>query len=199
MAIQNLIIRSSGGSWISARNNVAVRGTATTKDSWNPVVGQATPNGYWTIGNLASNDNLAFSYTSNTNYNAGKNSATTVYLPVQEGAIITSATIGSQSVKYATSAGSAGSVAWGNVSGKEQIAAEAFVLIAEFLTGCVLNLWLGLGIWDYSNLPGNILGQTSWQFALLFLPVCAFGIILDDYLRYWFFNEDEPHYNFKLK
>lgn len=50
-----------------------------------------------------------------------------------------------------------------------------------------------------SNLPGNILGQTSWQFALLFLPVCAFGIILDDYLRYWFFNEDEPHYNFKLK
>ncbi|MDT4368383.1 tail fiber domain-containing protein [Blautia faecis] len=116
--ITGSIIRSSGGSWISARNNVVVRGTATTKDSWNPVVGQATPNGYWTIGNLASNDNLAFSYTSNTNYNAGNNSATTVYLPVQEGTIITSATIGSQSVKYATSAGSAGSVAWGNVSGK---------------------------------------------------------------------------------
>ena len=116
--ITGSIIRSSGGSWISARNNVAVRGTATGKDSWNPVVGQATPNGYWTIGNLASNDNLAFSYTSNTNYNAGNNSATTVYLPVQEGTIITSATIGSQSVKYATRAGSAGSVAWGNVSGK---------------------------------------------------------------------------------
>ena len=116
--ITGSIIRSSGGSWISARNNVAVRGTATGKDSWNPVVGQATPNGYWTIGNLAPNDNLAFSYTSNTNYNAGNNSATTVYLPVQEGTIITSATIGSQSVKYATSAGSAGSVAWGNVSGK---------------------------------------------------------------------------------
>lgn len=116
--ITGSIIRSSGGSWISARNNVAVCGTATGKDSWNPVVGQATPNGYWTIGNLASNDNLAFSYTSNTNYNAGNNSATTVYLPVQEGTIITSATIGSQSVKYATSAGSAGSVAWENVSGK---------------------------------------------------------------------------------
>ena len=116
--ITGSIIRSSEGSWISARNNVAVRGTATSKDSWNPVVGQATPNGYWTIGNLASNDNLAFSYTSNTNYNAGNNSATTVYLPVQKGTIITSATIGSQSVKYATSAGSAGSVAWGNVSGK---------------------------------------------------------------------------------
>ncbi|MFR6665178.1 MAG: hypothetical protein ACLUQX_03355, partial [Thomasclavelia spiroformis] len=48
--ITGSIIRSSGGNWISARNNVAVRGTATGKDSWNPVVGQATPNGYWTIG-----------------------------------------------------------------------------------------------------------------------------------------------------
>ena len=101
------IQRNGGGSWISARNNVAVRGTATSKDAWNPVVGQATPNGYWTIGNLASNDNLAFSYTSNTDYNAGTNTATTVYLPVQGGNIITSATIGNQSVKSATTASSA--------------------------------------------------------------------------------------------
>lgn len=33
---------------------------------------------------------------------------------------------------------------------KQLAKSEAFVLIAEFLTGCVLNLWLGLGIWDYS-------------------------------------------------
>ena len=31
---------------------------------------------------------------------------------------------------------------------KQLAKSEAFVLIAEFLTGCVLNLWLGLGIWD---------------------------------------------------
>ena len=29
------------------------------------------------------------------------------------------------------------------------------VLAVEFVSGCVLNLWLGLGIWDYSNLPGK--------------------------------------------
>lgn len=29
----------------------------------------------------------------------------------------------------------------------------------EFLTGCVVNLWLGWGVWDYSGIPGNILGQ----------------------------------------
>lgn len=89
--------------------------------------------------------------------------------------------------------------AWDYPFWKQLAKSELFVLIAEFITGCILNLWFGLGIWDYSNLPGNILGQTSWQFALLFLPVCAFGIIFDDYLRYWFFNEEEPHYNFHLR
>lgn len=28
----------------------------------------------------------------------------------------------------------------------------------EFIFGVVLNIWLGLGIWDYSNLPFNIMG-----------------------------------------
>jgi len=28
----------------------------------------------------------------------------------------------------------------------------------EFATGCIVNLWLGWGIWDYSGVPGNILG-----------------------------------------
>ena len=32
------------------------------------------------------------------------------------------------------------------------------VTATEFIFGCVLNLWLKLDIWDYSNLPGNILG-----------------------------------------
>ena len=29
----------------------------------------------------------------------------------------------------------------------------------EFLTGCIVNLWLGWGVWDYGGLPGNLLGQ----------------------------------------
>ena len=32
----------------------------------------------------------------------------------------------------------------------------AAVLIVEFISGCILNLWLGLHIWDYSKLPFNI-------------------------------------------
>ena len=41
------------------------------------------------------------------------------------------------------------------------------VLAVEFVSGCVLNLWLGLGVWDYSNQPGNVLGQICPAFGLL--------------------------------
>lgn len=64
----------------------------------------------------------------------------------------------------------------------------------EFLTGCVVNLWLDWNVWDYSNLPGNILGQICPQYMLLWIPVSLAGIVLDDWLRYWIFGEEKPHY-----
>lgn len=114
------ITRSGGGSWISARNNVVAYGKNVSSESYNPVVGQKTVKGSWTIGNLASDERLVFSYDTDTNFNAGTNSSNITYLPVggnsQE--IITSATIGSQSVSHANTAGS---VAWSNVSGRPTI------------------------------------------------------------------------------
>ena len=86
---------------------------------------------------------------------------------------------------------------WERSFWKQLIETEIFVLVAEFVTGCIVNLWLKWNVWDYSNLSGNILGQTSWQFALLFLPLCVLAIFLDDHIRYWFFKEEKPHYNFK--
>ena len=100
-----VIKRSGGGSWIKDRDNVAVLGTSTSKDAYNPVVGQCTPSGCWTIGNLAQNEYLYFNYTTNANYTAGNNNSIKITLPNQSGTIITSATIGGQSVNYANSAG----------------------------------------------------------------------------------------------
>jgi len=71
---------------------------------------------------------------------------------------------------------------------------DLIVTVLEFITGCIVNIWLGWGVWDYSHLPGNILGQISPLFCLLWLPVCLSGIVLDDWLRYWLFGEDRPHY-----
>ena len=64
----------------------------------------------------------------------------------------------------------------------------------EFVTGCIVNLWLGWNVWDYSNAPLNILGQICLPYMILWMPLAVIGIILDDCLRYLFFNEEKPHY-----
>ena len=68
------------------------------------------------------------------------------------------------------------------------------ITILEFVTGCIVNLWLGWGVWDYSGLPGNLLGQICPQYTVLWMPVSLAGIILDDWIRYWKFGEERPHY-----
>lgn len=102
--ISGRITHNGGGSWISSRDQVAVFGTKSGKDSFNPVVGQKTPKGAWAMGNLGENEQLCFGYTTDVNYNAGSNNAVQVWLPAQAGTIITSATIGSQTVSKASSA-----------------------------------------------------------------------------------------------
>lgn len=74
---------------------------------------------------------------------------------------------------------------------------DVFVIISEFITGCIVNLYFHWNVWDYSNLPFNILGQSCPQFALLFMPICLFAIVLDDYVRYFIFHEDKPHYKLR--
>lgn len=64
----------------------------------------------------------------------------------------------------------------------------------EFITGVIVNIWLKLGVWDYSELPFNIMGQVCLIYYFLWVLLSVVAIILDDYLRYWFFDEEKPHY-----
>ena len=68
------------------------------------------------------------------------------------------------------------------------------ITILEFITGCIVNLWLGWNVWDYSGLTYNYLGQISLFSSIGWYFLSAVGIILDDYLRYWFFGEEHPRY-----
>lgn len=68
------------------------------------------------------------------------------------------------------------------------------VTIAEFFAGCVLNLWLGLNIWDYYTIPLNLLGQVCLPFTVLWLFLAVAAVFLDDWLRHFLFGEEEPHY-----
>ena len=43
------------------------------------------------------------------------------------------------------------------------------VTAVEFIFGLIFNLWLGLGVWDYSYMPLNILGQVCPIFSLIWV------------------------------
>nr|DAH27672.1 MAG TPA: putative ABC-transporter type IV [Caudoviricetes sp.] len=70
----------------------------------------------------------------------------------------------------------------------------AMITCVEFVAGCVLNLWLHLNIWNYNQLPGNILGQVCPQFAAIWVALSAAIIPLDDWLREKLFGEPRQKY-----
>lgn len=67
------------------------------------------------------------------------------------------------------------------------------ITVLEFVTGLIVNLWLGLGVWDYSQMPLNLMGQVCLFFSLLWLLVTSFAVLVDDLLR-WFCFHDVPAY-----
>ena len=68
------------------------------------------------------------------------------------------------------------------------------ITAAELAAGLVLNVWLGLGVWDYSGLWGNLWGQICPQYALLWCLLAGPVIVAFDWLDYWTGRGDRPHY-----
>ena len=64
----------------------------------------------------------------------------------------------------------------------------------ELLSGLFLNRYLHLNIWDYSDYPFNVMGQICLPFWLLWCLLAVAAVLADDYLRYWLFQEEKPHY-----
>lgn len=71
---------------------------------------------------------------------------------------------------------------------------SAAITVVEFIFGLVFNIWFDLNVWDYSNMPLNIMGQICIPFMLLWIPLSIVAIVLDDWLRYWWFGEERPRY-----
>lgn len=77
----------------------------------------------------------------------------------------------------------------------QQMLLSAVIITAvEFVSGCILNLRLGLNIWDYSENFGNILGQICPRHTIYWFLLSSVGIVVDDYIRYFLFGEEKPKY-----
>lgn len=61
---------------------------------------------------------------------------------------------------------------------KKCIVGSLIITLIEFIFGCIVNLWLNMNIWDYSQNHFNFLGQiclfNSIIWAILSLPICLF-------------------------
>ena len=85
-------------------------------------------------------------------------------------------------------------IPWGMPLTAQMFIGCAIITALEFITGCIVNLWLGWDVWDYSDLPYNLLGQISVVSSVGWYFLSAVGIVLDDWLRYIFFGEEKPRY-----
>ena len=57
------------------------------------------------------------------------------------------------------------------------------ITAVEFETGLLVNLTLGWGVWDYSDMPLNLMGQICPAFTLAWLALSVPGTELCTLLR----------------
>ena len=77
---------------------------------------------------------------------------------------------------------------------KQMVLSCVIITAIEFLSGCILNIGLGLDIWDYSDEFGNLFGQICLKHSCYWFLLSLVGIVLDDYIRYRLFQEPKPKY-----
>ena len=67
--------------------------------------------------------------------------------------------------------------------------------VIEGISGLILNIYLNLHIWDYSNVPFNFFyQQCCLPFCAAWFVLSGACIVVDDYIRYKLFDEERPHY-----
>lgn len=77
---------------------------------------------------------------------------------------------------------------------KQMLIGAIVITMLELLFGMLVNGVYNLNVWDYSNMPFNFLGQICLPYSILWFFISLPAIVLDDYLRYWLFKEEKPHY-----
>ena len=87
---------------------------------------------------------------------------------------------------------------WGPPLWLQMICGGIGITVAELIAGLILNIWLGLNVWDYSDLSFNFLGQICLKYSVLWVFLAGFGIVLFDVLRWKLFGEEKPRYKFRF-
>jgi len=74
----------------------------------------------------------------------------------------------------------------------QSVVGMTLVFIIEFISGYILNVKLGMNIWDYKNYPLNIMGQVTACYIPIWFLLNPLAMWIDDIIRYYLFNEKRP-------
>lgn len=83
---------------------------------------------------------------------------------------------------------------WQDPLWRQILRGTIFITAMEFITGIIVNKWLHLQVWDYTDQPFQLFGQICLPFAVIFSGLCALGILLSGYLLYWLYGEEKPNF-----
>lgn len=61
--------------------------------------------------------------------------------------------------------------------------ASLIITELEYISGEILNVYLGLNIWDYSQMPFNVDGQVCLPASLFWMIIGLIAVWLDDIIR----------------
>lgn len=76
----------------------------------------------------------------------------------------------------------------------QMILSACIITLLEFITGYIVNIQLGWGVWDYSELPYNLYGQICLAYSLIWLVLSLICILADDFIRWKLFDEEKMSY-----
>ena len=69
-----------------------------------------------------------------------------------------------------------------------------FIWVLEYTSGLILNVWLGLGTWDYTGkiFASVFQNQICLEMGLIFFAITPFIFWVDDIIRFYIFEENKP-------
>lgn len=85
-------------------------------------------------------------------------------------------------------------LSWDMPLWKQSVICAAAITGVEFIAGLIINVWLGMGVWDYSGMKWNLLGQICPQFMVAWVVLATVGIVMLDWMRYAVEGGERPHY-----
>lgn len=76
----------------------------------------------------------------------------------------------------------------------QMVLSAVIITLFEYITGYIVNIRLGIGVWDYSYLPYNFMGQICLLYSILWMFLSLIIIFVDDGIRHFLYDEDLPGY-----